>query len=701
MACALDRYGVTDPGSTIYSIRELHMDRFNGNHPSTDYYSQAYQEYGQHPSQPEIGQTSGEVATSGSLWSYPAQGRPQPYPDSNFPQWIPPSPSLGEDLECLLRTPQPIPFENIIQNEVLPNAQPAVKPQRRSPAEIIEEFLAGLDKYAQGYRLKDCSTTINFFRYVTQDGDLQPLGRAMRSKLEQKDKDRVDRALADRKVSYSLRQYRDNSTWMRIREGLKTYASGAPLKDCSATIKFSIYFSSDSRLLPCGEKMYKGLNQEDKDRVDQALKDRKENGGKVRTSFLEGLDAYANGAALKDCSTTISFDAYVSIKGYLHERGHKLFERLEQGDKDRVNDALSARQKIYRERIAANDMPVDDFLEGLAAYASGVPLKDCSATIKFAFYVTSDGRLRDEGKRLYRKLVGGEGEALVNNALAARRRKVAEQISTDRPDFLKALEPYSNGLDIQTCGELSGLNKKAKTYFTPEGGLTAKGELLTENLPPDEQLEVLNKVGKRRQLMNPNAQAPNSPWLLPEMLSPTPEMGGMNSTAMTVPIQTEAMYDPIQTETMYYPMQTETVYDPIQTETMYGPMQTETMYDPMRTETMYDPIQTETMYGPIQTETMYDPMRTEAMYDPMQTETVYDPMQTDAMWATVWQLTGQGMPGPLASAEPPIPHYDSEAVGAYFQHPLWSVRADTQRTELPYQPGNRGPYADQYPWQGV
>ncbi|MEJ2064267.1 MAG: hypothetical protein P8X74_13470 [Reinekea sp.] len=603
------------------------MDRFNWNHPNADYdyYSQAYLEEGQHISQPEIGQTSGGIAASGRSCSDPALSQPQLYPDFNFPQWIPSSP--GSDLKYLLPSPQPTPLENTIQNDVPPessNAQPPVKKQkRRSFAEVEKQFLAGLDKYAQGHQLKDCSATINFYSYITQDGYLHPEGTAVYNRLEQKDKDRVDQALADRKVFHSRKLYSDNSTGMRVLEGLEAYASGAPLKECSATIKFSSYFSSDGHLQPCGKSLYNGLKQEDKDRIDQALKDRKENSDKIRTNFLEGLGAYASGAPLKNCSKAIHFDVYVSTKGYLHERGKNLYDRLEQGDKDRVLEALLCRQTILVERTSTYGAPMDEFLGGLEAYARGAPLKDCSASSRFYTYVTSDGRLREAGKRLYMSLMGSAREALVNKALADRRKIAAQHISGDLPDFLKALEPYSNGLDLLECGIQLGLKKmerylKVERYLTPEGGLTAKGELLIENLPPDEQLEVLCKVGLRRQLMDPSAQEPGSPWQLPSSML---EKGGMDQAAMTAPIPSDAMVDP---------------------------------------------------------------------------------MQTEAMWTSTWQLTGQTVPGPSASAVPPIPYYDNEAIGADFQPPLWLIQTDnTERTGPPHQPGDRGPDADQYPWQGV
>jgi hypothetical protein len=523
------------------------MDRFNWNYSTADYnnheyYSQPYQEYGQHSSQPETGQTFGGVAASGPSWSYTTPGQPQSYPDSNFPQWIPPSPSLGSDLEYLLRTPQPTPLENILQNDASPEppelpgpskAQTGVKKRRRRDfAEIRELFLAGLDNYAQGRPLKHCSETLYFFQYVTDAGERKADGDSLYNRLEQKDKDRFDQAIADRKA-------------------------------CK-----------------------KGPDAD-----------------KVRTSFMEALHAYANGASLTDCSANISFDVYVSSKGYLNDKGKKLYNRLEQEDKDRIDEALYARKRTNIERIATDDTPMDSFLNGLAAYASGASLKDCSANINFSHYVTIDGRLLRPGKRLYDRLEGGEGKALVDNALAARKRRAAEQISGDLPDFLKALEPYSKGLDLQVCGKQSGLKKKAKTYFTPEGGLTAKGELLIENLQPDKQLEVLNMVGRRKQFIDPSAQpVPESPsWQLPSSML---DMRGMNQAEMV------------------------------------------------------------------------------------------DPMQTEAMWATAWQMTGQAVPGPSSSAEPPIPYYSSEAVGAGFQHQLWP---STERTA----PGESWPYADQYPWQGV
>ncbi|MEJ2065841.1 MAG: hypothetical protein P8X74_21610 [Reinekea sp.] len=543
------------------------MDRYNYNSHNRYYsYSQTFQEDGQHTSQPEIGQTSAGLAASGPLWSHLAPGH-QPYQGFNFPAQI--SPSLGSDWEYLLPPPQPTPLEEIFQpqpiavdeigqNDERPepsNPQPAAKKRhRRSSAEIKKHFLAGFDKYAQGCELKDCSEDIKFATYITSNGRLRGMGQIQYNALEQRDKDRVDKALESRQEILAGRSVAN----IRVMEG-----------------------------------------------------------------FLGGLEAYASGASLKNCSATINFSTYVTTTGSLREQGRTLRESLPQRDKDRVDRALAARKRIKVELVAYNDTAMDGFLGGLDAYASGAQLKDCSATIKFSQYVTTDGRLLTEGERMYKKLKGGPGEAQVNEALAARRRFAAQRISGDLPSFLAVLAPYSIGLDLQACREALDVEAKGEMYLTPKGGLTSKGELLIENLQPDQRYDVWYAIGKRRQRLDPSAQAPESPWQLPEISSSMPEMGGMSQAAVTGPMQTEAMC---------------------------GPMQT----------VMYDSIQT-AMYGPMQA----------AMYDPIQTA-MYDPIQTEALMAAAWQYTDQAMPGtweiPSEPAESSIPYYDSDAVGTDFQH---------------------------------
>ncbi|MEJ2042023.1 MAG: hypothetical protein P8X89_01975 [Reinekea sp.] len=291
-----------------------------------------HQEDGQYTSQPETGQTYGGVVASGLSWSHPAPGQPQPYQGLNFPARIPPL--LGSDL----RTSQPAPLANITQNDAppqSPNPQPAVnKRQRRSSAEIKKHFLAGFEKYARGKPLADCSADIKFGTYVTSNGRLREMGQIQYDALEQRDKDRVDKALKDRQEVLAGR-------------------------------------------LASNFKAVKG--------------------------FLGGLEAYASGAQLKDCSAIIRFSTYVTAKGFLREQGRTLRESLSPRDKDRVDQALAARKRIQAELIATNDTAMDGFLGGLETYASGAQLQDCSATIKFSNYVTTDGHLLKEGKRQYKK----------------------------------------------------------------------------------------------------------------------------------------------------------------------------------------------------------------------------------------------------------------------------------------------------------
>ncbi|MEJ2044658.1 MAG: hypothetical protein P8X74_13450 [Reinekea sp.] len=265
----------------------------------------------------------------------------------------------------------------------------------------------------------------------------------------------------------------------------------------------------------------------------------------VTEQFMAGLEKYAQGRRLTECAETIRFAHYVTTYGHLRDRGENLIKTLSPRDRDRVHQALAARQEIYD---GPNNTTMDRFLGGLEAYARGASLQDCSETIKYAQYASADGQLRDRGKVLYRKLAEKEGEARVNEALAARREKAAERISGDIPHFLAALVPYSNGQDLEECGKKSGLKnkveryQKVERYFTLEGGLTAKGKLLIENLSQEQQDYVSRMLEQRRQCMEQSTQAQEPPQQQPEMPASMPEMAVMNQAAMTGPMQTEAMW---------------------------------------------------------------------------------------------------------------------------------------------------------------
>ncbi|MEJ2045643.1 MAG: hypothetical protein P8X74_15140 [Reinekea sp.] len=634
------------------------MDRFNWSYHNNDpYYNPVYQEDGQHTFHPETGQTSGGGAASGASWSYPGQS----YQDFNVQPQIPFSP--GPDWESALRTPQPMTMEDIIHSPIhqrdgqytsaggpasgswwsqptpgqfqpyqdfnfpaqippslqpmvledsvqndaplaLSNPQPAAAPgssmastERLPPAK--ERFLAGLEAFAQGVDLTDCSPTLRFSEYIKSDGSMVRKGIRLYDQLADAEKMLLRQAVIARQ---KVRPEGPGPAKERFLAGLKAFAQGAELNHCSPTLRFSHYIKNDGTMTHQGRCLHNRFTDGEKNLLSEAVITRRKvlRESTAEGRLLAGLDNYARGVPLVDCSSTINFDDYVTDNGYLYQQGQALRDRLSPEDQERLNDALLSRYRFYLNRAMQNAPVEKRFLAGLDNYAQGAPLINCSATLQYGDCVTDDGRLHQRGRELFDRL-SAEDQNRVNQALAARRRKAAEQISGDLPYFYTALEPYSNGLDLQACSNQRGLSQeerhqKVESYLTPEGGLTAKGQLLIENLPLDEQLEVWKKVEARRQHINPSAQVPESPWQLPEIPASMPEMGGMDPTAMV------------------------------------------------------------------------------------------DSMQTEAMWATVWQLTGQAMPGtwgiPSESTEPPISSYSNEAFGADFQHQY-------------------GPYADQYPGRGV
>ncbi|MEJ2042026.1 MAG: hypothetical protein P8X89_01990 [Reinekea sp.] len=410
------------------------MDRFNCTLHNAGHYSQIYQEDDQHAFQPEAGQTS-----AGPSWSHPAPGQPRPYLDLNFPPldrfncnpdadsyysqlhqeggqseshptpgWpqpldlnrpptIPPSPR--SDREYLLRTQQPIALEAGIQNDALPQSfNPQATAERRrgkTSAQVKEQFLAGLEKYAQGYKLKYCSATIPFRIYITDGGEL-------------------------------------------------------------------------------------------------------------------------------------------------HDRGRSVYSSMLPGEREQLDRAIESRIRIISDRSKDEKSVQVRFLAALENYKSGVSLRQCAEDIRLSNYITTDGKLRKKGRVLY-DTCDENVQARINQALATRKGVFTEACIQDIPHFLNALVPYGNGLDLLVCGIQSGLKKKAEQYLTPVGGLTPKGELLVENLPPEQQNYVLHKLEQRRQRTVPSTQVQGAPWQRLEMPALMPEMGVMNQAAMNDPMQTEAM----------------------------------------------------------------------------------------------------------------------------------------------------------------
>jgi hypothetical protein len=495
----------------------------------------------------------------------------------DFPSYIPPLPR--SDWEYL----QPNALENIIGNEVPlspSNVQPAVEePQRKQT--IKARFLAGLNAYASGAPLENCSSSLRFRNYIKGNGDLTLAGRGLLKQLTDEEKTFLNQAISARQEVEPAKIPAEK----RFLAGLDNYAGGVALVHCSATLAFKDCVTDGGDLKPYGKVLRARLSPADQQRVNDALLSRRQFDlnrtiakAPVEERFLAGLDNYAQGLPLKNCSATLKYNIYVTDDGYLRQDGKDVFNRLSLGDQERVNDALLSRRQFDFNRVMTNPALEERFLAGLASYAQGAPLGHCSTALRYNLYASDDGKLPPDGERLYNRL-SPEDQNRVDQALAARRKVSAERIAGDLPHFMKALESYSDGVDFLEFGKQSGLKKKreryqkVERYLTPEGGLTPKGELLIENLSPDEQIYVKGKVEQRRQLMNPSAQAPESPWQMPEIPASMPEMGGMDLAAMA------------------------------------------------------------------------DPMQTETMVDPMQTEAMVDPMQTEAMWATAWQMTGQAVPG--------------------------------------------------------
>ncbi|MEJ2041974.1 MAG: hypothetical protein P8X89_01720 [Reinekea sp.] len=681
----------------LLSRRAFCLNRVKTNAPVEEqhYYNQSYQQDGQHSFPPGTGQTSGGMPASEASGSLPAPGQPQPYHDINTPAQIPSWPR--SDWE----NPQPITWEDISQNDERPepsNPEPSDKKKRRNTsAQVEESFLAGLDHYAQGGQLKEedkdrvdrallsrrafclnraitdapveesflaglahyargapltnCSSTISFRHYVSSDGYLTPVGQVVYDNLSEEDQTRVNQALLSRREIPSRpvkeRVKDKDPVAERFLASLENYAGGVSLRKCSRDIRLEAYLTDDGRLRPgqgAGEFVYDNLGQNDKDRVDQALLSRRTmylkrviDNAPVEERFLASLDNYAEGVAIVNCSKDLFINRFVTDDGRLREGpGESLYKRLSQDEQARVKEALLSRRTKYLQRVMKQDSVEERFLASLDNYGKGIGIIRCSKDVALNNYVTDDGRLQPgPGESLYNRL-SQDDKMRVDQALIARRRRFTQRISGDVKQFVKMLEPYGNGLTLEACGLQSGLRKKANTYLTPEGGLTHKGILLIQHLQPDEQIDVWLAIERRQKCLDPSAQVSGSTWQLSEMPSSMPEPGGMNQAEMVDPMQMEAMYDPIQMDAMYDPMQ----MDP--------------MYDPMQMDPMYDPIQMDPMYGT------------------MQTEAMYDPMQMEAMWASAWQLTGQAVPGirgmSAESAEPPIPHYGSDVVGADFQH---------------------------------
>ncbi|MEJ2042823.1 MAG: hypothetical protein P8X74_08735 [Reinekea sp.] len=154
------------------------------------------------------------------------------------------------------------------------------------------QFLAGLERYAQGVPLNECSTTLEFGCLVTNSGRLTREGHALyRSNLSRDEQQRVDLALHSRRIN----QFTSSA---RVEEGflasLENYVRGVSAMDCSRDIPINRYITDDGHLQPGpGESLYNSLSSDDRERVDQALTVRREVIGN-RSAYVQRREVGGN-----------------------------------------------------------------------------------------------------------------------------------------------------------------------------------------------------------------------------------------------------------------------------------------------------------------------------------------------------------------------------------------------------------------------
>jgi hypothetical protein len=549
------------------------MDRTNWIPCNSDYYSynQTHQEGAQHASQPEAGQTSFGVPASGASWSHPA------YLNPNTPVQIPSSP--GADLEYFLQTFQPTILDEITQPEagqtsagvptsgmswshpahLNPN-MPALIPS--SPGQDLEYFLRTfqptiLDEITQSEAGQTSAEVPAIGASGSHPAHLNPNmparipsspGLDLEYLLRTPQPATLEGIIQNDAPPEVANSQLPVKNWLWTKEaflaGLKAFGQGAPMINCSSSIRFSDYIKSNGEITKFGISLHKLLTEEEKTLLKEAIIDRQDaklirlaDKDTVAERLLEGLDKYARGVPLRECSATLSFRTYVTDSGGLHKSGKKLLSSLSQEDRMLVNQALASRNAFYRNKWPTpNDPAAERFLAGLDKYEQGAKLVDCSATISFGFYVTDDGRLRQCGERL-RANMSEKDQARVNQALAARKEGVAQRASEEMDQFMTAIEPYANGRPLRECGNQSGLKRKLVTYLSPEGGLRPKGQQLFEKMQPSQRDEVLDAIAKRQR----HPKSTKSSQQLPEMPSSMPEMPGINQAAMANSVQMEAM----------------------------------------------------------------------------------------------------------------------------------------------------------------
>ncbi|MEJ2046109.1 MAG: hypothetical protein P8X74_19800 [Reinekea sp.] len=225
--------------------------------------------------------------------------------------------------------------------------------------QVKVQFLAGLENYAQGALLEDCSTTLNFRHYVTNHGRLTREGRALYRNLPPDQQQWADQALNSRRNDYVNRSTNNEPVELRFLAALDRHEQGVPLRENSETINFSRFIDRDGQLTSSGQAVYRRLPWGAQQHVNQALQRARvrseerltNHNNRVEERFLASLDNYARGLSMEECSRHISIDRYVTDDGHLQpRRGESLYNRLSDDDKYRVDQALTARREVRGNR---------------------------------------------------------------------------------------------------------------------------------------------------------------------------------------------------------------------------------------------------------------------------------------------------------------------------------------------------------------
>jgi hypothetical protein len=623
------------------------MDRSNWppyNNINYNYYNQIHQEETRYTSQQETGQTSAGGGTSG------ASG--QPYLNPGLPASIPSS--SGLDLEYLLRTPQPIYNTDYYYGQMhQEGAQYASQPET---GQTSAGGASGLPYLNPNLPAPIPSSPGLELEYLLRTPQPTAVEEAIQNDVSPEQANPQPTAAPHRKARVNqLLPLKE-----RFLAALDNYAQGVPLVNCASTFEFRSYIADDGHLHKRGQELYDGLSPNDQERVNKAILSRCQiiyerlaDKDTATERFLAGLDNYAQGLPLKDCSTTLQYRYYVSNDGYLQKPGRGVYKSLSPEDQERVNQALDSRKRAYRKQLTS----AARFLAGLDKYAEGAPLKGCSATLHFRLFATDNGQLQQPGRALYESL-SPEDQERVDRALISRRQIYCEQLPTNntvQKRFLEALNDYARGVPMIRCSDIN-----FNLYVTDDGQLQPKrGLSIYRKLGPDDKERVDQALTARARIFTQGAAKDVDKF----MAALKPYANGQTLEACGIQSGLKRKASMYLTSEGGLTSKGNRLIENLQ------PDQCNEVWNAIRER------QRRTESNPSVSESSWQGLEMPSSMPEMpgiNQTAMADPTQTDAMWATVWQLTGQPVQGGWEIASEPVePHIDSfgiDAVGADFRH---------------------------------